>query len=162
MVCPGLGRREFLKPVQFHFRTFLKQPGPRRRIWLSILNVTKGHFPFLLGTHPYGRSHSAGSQEDFNLVHPTCTSTPQESGAFSEWPRMTLRAAQSPLPLHSQSSVRNQERFQSRTVSFQSLCSSSVVRCPPCTPPSSKGTSPSHHSSQWPHKQQGQATLTQA
>lgn len=42
--------------------------------------------PFSLssGDTPYRRSHSTGSQEDFNLVHPTCICTPYDSGASSE------------------------------------------------------------------------------
>lgn len=71
-------------------------------------------------------------QKDFTLPLwlPHCPHTPQDSAASSNSPWMTHQGPQSPQ--HSQNSVRNQARFQSRTVCLQSFCSSGVVHCPPC------------------------------
>lgn len=86
--------------------------------------------------------------------------TPHDSGAFPQMSWVTRQGPQSPQQC--QSSVRNQARFQSRTVSLQSYVPLGWYPARPVYPPTSKGTALSHHSSKGPLKQQSQATLTQA
>lgn len=99
----------------------------------NSLQTIEGLFPLLLGTQLYKRSQSTGSQEDSDLVLPNTHTHLMTQVLLRMAPEDPSRTTV--FSAFSKSSIRTQQRFQSRTVSLQSLCFSTWYSTHAAQPP---------------------------